>query len=367
MGYDSTGLYGMPYYGGFSNYGTTNNMYNATMPQGVSSELALPQNYSGGSGLTMPSQLTADTYQPQQASGGGVVSSALWAGGAGLLTYWLGNKFFSGSAEPVIKDGKVPENLVNAYDKIKLEEDITTKLKALKDAEMNRVLGESGLTLKQYEALQQLGKPGAEFSHLAPEIQAELTRFPFNVRTNSAASRMLESIRPGIESIDNTKLLEEATNAHRTSSLAYKTQQLERLNAAKSQIEGFAEHYNQNEIKTFIRNNPNNFFDTHGMSATQIEAEADRIALSHGQSRASLLSHYEGKISSAKTAVESTRTSLETAIKGHWSDSAKAFKSTAPEGLKNAISHAGGGRTTLFAGLVAGATFLYNMFGGNKS
>ena len=361
MSYDSTSVSRMPYYGGYQNYfgndsTSSDFMYNATLPQGGT-------NYSGSSGLTMPSQLTSDTYQPQQASGGGdVVSSALWAGGVGGATYYLGKKFFSNSVEPVIKDGKVPESLLQAYDKE--QSNLAKEFDALKEAELKKIASsrEFQLTPNQYEALKQFAKDNVPKSSLAKIYQDELQAL--NINSNAEAFEKITKIN---EKVDLEKLQQKAINNYKAKSYIYKTQQLNRFNSAKSLIEGLASDCNQEDIRKLIRENPNKFFDTSGLSEDRIRLRAEKIANAHGQSRASILTYYEKRVKNAKKAVESSRTALETTITDHWSDSTKAFKSTAPKELQNAISHTGGSKMKLIAGVVAGATFLYNWLGGKNS
>ncbi len=134
--------------------------------------------------------------------------------------------------------------------------------------------------------------------------------------------------------------------------LAKNSEALATLTERKGLIEGLADNATSTQFKEIVTQNPKAFGIT-ATAAEEIATKADDIAKGF-TSKATALEAIAPEIEAATKAVDTTKTTLNTAVASHWDDAAKAFKSEAPEALTKAGKSFKWGKAIKY-GLIAAA------------
>ena len=110
------------------------------------------------------------------------------------------------------------------------------------------------------------------------------------------------------------------------------------------------------ELKNLITKNPNAFGIEKTVEA-EIQAEAKTIAQRYG-TKAGALAEVTPLVTDAENSVKNLRTTLNGQVAAHWDDTAKAFRESAPDTLKNASKSFKWAKAGKFAAIAAGAGLL---------
>lgn len=303
-------------------------------------------------------QPTADTFQKSEGGSGlnsGLKLAAVGGVGAGAGAYFFGDKL----GINLVKDGKVADGLITSINSVNVENTKNEIFKKLYEAEVTKKLP-TGMTIEQYNAIQQLAKSNG----IDDLSQAVKDKLPTDIQTPENARNKLNGIK--IDEIDQTKLSERAAKLAKNRDLNTLTERLSNLQSAKTKLTALGENASKAEIETFIKANPE-AFGLKGKSEAEITTLARKIANKY-DTRSSLLSSLETRISKQTTNVENLKNSLRTQVNTHWDDAAKAFRADAPEALTKAAKNFKWAKAGKFAAIAAGAGLVLGwMFGGNKS
>ena len=284
--------------------------------------LGYPSAFQGYQGLQQP---TTDTFQ-SQAQGGGSWAPAVFALGAGSAT---AAGIYKWGANP-IKDGKVDQNLINAFNKETVKKSKVANFESLYNAEAQKVYDAVGVKdAKQYEAIKKLSTVGS-LNDLPPEIRSQI---PASVTTPDSAKNIVKQVGPKLDKIDKNALKQTATRITNANSLDFYQNEVKKYEALQEKANGLGKKAKKEDLVKFIKENEGTF-KLKGTEA-QKTARAERLATRYSNQEG-LLKFIETKINKRKAKINALNINLESQVKSHWDETAKAFKKDAPEVLAKA-------------------------------
>ncbi len=317
----------------------------------------LAQQQALAQSLALQQQPATDTFQKSEGSGvvgSGLKLAAVGGVGAGLGTYFLGDKL----GVNLVKDGKVADELIKSLNKFNLQEEQAKEFKKLYEAAVTKKLP-NGMNLEQYKALQQLARANG-IGDLAESVKRNL---PDDIQTPDAARNKLSTIK--IDEIDKTKLNEIAAKRVKKQDLNIHTERLNNLQSAKNKLKALGDNPTKAEIEQFIKANPE-AFGLKGKNEAKIAKSARKIA-NNLSTKESLSKAFENKIKKQTERVENLKNNLKTQVTNHWDDTAKAFKADAPEALTKAAKNFKWSKAGKYGAIAAGVGLVLGwMFGGKK-
>ena len=289
---------------------------------GQQQSLGYPSAFQGYQGLQQP---TTDTFQ-SQAQGGGSWAPAVFALGAGGAT---AAGIYKWGANP-IKDGKVDQNLINAFNKETVKKSKAANFESLYNAEAQKVYDAVGVKdAKQYEAIKKLSTVGT-LNDLPPEIRSQL---PAAIQSPKDAKAAVDLVTPELNKIDKELLAKKADAIAKTGSLDFHQSVLNKLETMEGKIKGLSKDATKEDLIKFFRENEKEF----KITGTEVQkaAKAEELANLY-KTQENLLTNFQNRINFKKARINALNINLESQVKSHWDETAKAFKKDAPEVLAKA-------------------------------
>ena len=284
--------------------------------------LGYPSAFQGSQGLQQP---TADTFQ-SQAQGGGSWAPAVFALGAGGAT---AAGIYKWGANP-IKDGKVDQNLINAFNKETVKKSKVANFESLYNAEAQKVYDAVGVKdAKQYEAIKKLSTVST-LNDLPPEIRSQI---PAAIPSPKDAKAVVDRVTPELNKIDKEVLEKIATRTANQGSLEFHQNILNKNEATLANAKGLSKDATKEDLVKFFRQNEEAF----AIKGTDVQkaVKAEKLA-EHFKDQKSLLEWCEKRANLRKAKINALNINLESQVKSHWDETAKAFKKDAPEVLAKA-------------------------------
>lgn len=281
-----------------------------------------PSAFQGYQGLQQP---TTDEFQKQEGGSSLVpaLATGVVAGGATAagIYKWGSNP---------IKDGKVDQNLINAFNKETVKKSKTANFESLYNAEAQKVYDTVGVKdAKQYEAIKKLSTVGT-LNDLPPEIRSQL---PATIQTPEAAKTCVKLATPELNKIDKELLAKKADAIAKTGSLDFHQSVLNKLETMEGKIKGLSKDATKEDLIKFFRENEKEF----KITGTEVQkaAKAEELANLY-KTQENLLTNFQNRINFKKARINALNINLESQVKSHWDETAKAFKKDAPEVLAKA-------------------------------
>lgn len=281
-----------------------------------------PSAFQGYQGLQQP---TTDEFQKQE--GGSSLVPALATGvvvggatAAGIYK-WGSNP---------IKDGKVDQNLINAFNKETVKKSKAANFESLYNAEAQKVYDAVGVKdAKQYEAIKKLSTVGT-LNDLPPEIRSQL---PAAIQSPKDAKAVVDLVTPELNKIDKEVLEKIATRTANQGSLEFHQNILNKNETTLANAKGLSKDATKEDLVKFFRQNEEAF----AIKGTDVQkaAKAEKLA-EHFKDQKSLLEWCEKRANLRKAKINALNINLESQVKSHWDETAKAFKKDAPEVLAKA-------------------------------
>lgn len=284
--------------------------------------LGYPSAFQGYQGLQQP---TTDTFQ-SQAQGGGSWAPAVFALGAGSAT---AAGIYKWGANP-IKDGKVDQNLLNAFNKETVKNSKATIFESLYNEEAKKVYDTVGVKdAKEYEAVKKLASV-TKLEDLPLETRNQL---PAAIKTPEAAKTCVKLATPELNKIDKELLAKKADAIAKTGSLDFHQSVLNKLETMEGKIKGLSKDATKEDLIKFFRENEKEF----KITGTEVQkaAKAEELANLY-KTQENLLTNFQNRINFKKARINALNINLESQVKSHWDETAKAFKKDAPEVLAKA-------------------------------
>lgn len=284
--------------------------------------LGYPSAFQGSQGLQQP---TTDTFQ-SQAQGGGSWAPAVFALGAGSAT---AAGIYKWGANP-IKDGKVDQNLLNAFNKETVKNSKATIFESLYNEEAKKVYDTVGVKdAKEYEAVKKLASV-TKLEDLPLETRNQL---PAAIKTPEAAKTCVKLATPEFNKIDKEVLERMANGRANQGSLELHQRNLKIHEALQEKIKALKDGATEEDLTKFFKENEKSF----GIKGTDVQKteKARRLAQRY-QTKDALLEHIKGRIEHKQAQINAINLNLESQVKSHWDETAKAFKKDAPEVLAKA-------------------------------
>lgn len=308
-----------------------------------------PSAFQGYQGLQQP---TTDEFQKQEGGSSLVpaLATGVVAGGATAagIYKWGSNP---------IKDGKVDQNLINAFNKETVKKAKAANFESLYNAEAQKVYDAIGIKdTKQYEAIKKLSTVGT-LNDLPSEIRSQL---PATIQTPQDAKAAVDSVTPELNKIDKEALERIANGRANQGSLELHQRNLKKYEALQEKIKGLKDGATEEDLTKFFKENEKSF----GIKGTDVQKteKARRLAQRY-QTKDALLEHIKGRIEHKQARINALNLNLESQFKSHWNEAENVFKKDTPEALTKAyknfkISKAGKwGAIALGAGAVLGLLF----------
>lgn len=308
-----------------------------------------PSAFQGYQGLQQP---TTDEFQKQEGGSSLVpaLATGVVAGGATAagIYKWGSNP---------IKDGKVDQNLINAFNKETVKKAKAANFESLYNAEAQKVYDAIGIKdTKQYEAIKKLSTVGT-LNDLPSEIRSQL---PATIQTPEAAKTCVDLATPELNKIDKEALERIANGRANQGSLELHQRNLKKYEALQEKIKGLKDGATEEDLTKFFKENEKSF----GIKGTDVQKteKAKRLA-QRFQTKDALLEHIKGRIEHKQARINALNLNLESQFKSHWNEAENVFKKDTPEALTKAyknfkISKAGKwGAIALGAGAVLGLLF----------
>ena len=284
--------------------------------------LGYPSAFQGSQGLQQP---TTDTFQ-SQAQGGGSWAPAVFTLGAGGAT---AAGIYKWGANP-IKDGKIDQNLLNVLNKENVANSKLANFKDLYDKEAQKVYDLVQVKdAKQYEAVKKLASV-TKLEDLPLETRNQL---PAAIKTPEAAKTCVKLATPELNKIDKEVLEKIATKTANQGSLEFHQNILNKNEATLANAKGLSKDATKEDLVKFFRQNEEAF----AIKGTDVQkaAKAEKLA-EHFKDQKSLLEWCEKRANLRKAKINALNINLESQVKSHWDETAKAFKKDAPEVLAKA-------------------------------
>lgn len=308
-----------------------------------------PSAFQGYQGLQQP---TTDEFQKQEGGSSLVpaLATGVVAGGATAagIYKWGSNP---------IKDGKVDQNLINAFNKETVKKAKAANFESLYNAEAQKVYDAIGIKdTKQYEAIKKLSTVGT-LNDLPSEIRSQL---PATIQTPQDAKAAVDLVTPELNKIDKDALERIANGRANQGSLELHQRNLKKYEALQEKIKGLKDGATEEDLTKFFKENEKSF----GIKGTDVQKteKAKRLAQRY-QTKDALLEHIKGRIEHKQARINAINLNLESQFKSHWNEAENVFKKDTPEALTKAyknfkISKAGKwGAIALGAGAVLGLLF----------
>ena len=322
-------------------------------PLGQQQTLGYPSAFQGYTGLQQP---TTDTFQKQE-QGGSSLAPAVLALGAGGAT--AAGVYKWGTSNPV-KDGKVDQNLLNAFNKETVKNSKIANYENLYNKEAQKVFDSIEVkNAKEFEAIQKLSQV-TKLEDLPQEIRNQL---PASIKTPQEAKAAIELATPQLNKIDKEVLARRATGIANQGSLEMHQANLKKHEALLEKVKGLGKDATKEDLVKFFKENEKSY----GIKGTEVQkaAQAERLAQIYGTQEA-LANHLTERINYKKAKINALEINLESQIKSHWDDTAKAFKKDAPEVLTKAGKNFKLAKAGKIGALVAAGTFILgSLFGSN--
>lgn len=308
-----------------------------------------PSAFQGYQGLQQP---TTDEFQKQE--GGSSLVPALATGVVAGGTTAAG--IYKWGSNP-IKDGKVDQNLINAFNKETVKKAKAANFESLYNAEAQKVYDAIGIKdTKQYEAIKKLSTVGT-LNDLPSEIRSQL---PATIQTPEAAKTCVDLATQELNKIDKEVLEKIATRTANQGSLEFHQNILNKNEATLANAKGLSKDATKEDLIKFFRQNEEAF----AIKGTDVQktAKAEKLA-EHFKDQKSLLEWCEKRANKRKAKINALNINLESQFKSHWNEAENVFKKDTPEALTKAyknfkISKAGKwGAIALGAGAVLGLLF----------
>lgn len=308
-----------------------------------------PSAFQGYQGLQQP---TTDEFQKQEGGSSLVpaLATGVVAGGATAagIYKWGSNP---------IKDGKIDQNLINAFNKETVKKAKAANFESLYNAEAQKVYDAIGIKdTKQYEAIKKLSTVDT-LNDLPSEIRSQL---PATIQTPQDAKAAVDLVTPELNKIDKDALERIANGRANQGSLELHQRNLKKYEALQEKIKGLKDGATEEDLTKFFKENEKSF----GIKGTDVQKteKAKRLAQRY-QTKDALLEHIKGRIEHKQARINALNLNLESQFKSHWNEAENVFKKDTPEALTKAyknfkISKAGKwGAIALGAGAVLGLLF----------
>ncbi len=290
---------------------------------GQQQTMGYPSAFQGYTGLQQP---TTDSFEKQEQGGSLVVPTvlALGAGGATAASVYKW-----GTTNP-IKDGKVDQNLINAFNKETVKNSNIANFGNLYNKEAQKVYDIVGIKdAKQFEAVKKLSLV-TDLEKLPPEIRSQL---PATIQTPQAAKTVVGLVTDDLNKIDKEIIARRATGVANQGSLKMHQTNLQKHEALLEKVKGLSKDATKEDLVKFFKENEK----LYGITGTEVQktAKAERLAQRYGTQEA-LLNHLTERIDHKKARINELNINLESQIKSHWDEATKTFKKDAPEVLTKA-------------------------------